>query len=417
MKISPRVVKKGVSVDFILEIKNIKYIDSIVIFSQDNYFHKESVAYKEIDSKLHFNYKMECIGEFVVQINFTYKESSTISIYCTEEELGRLRPFKGDLHMHTIFSDGNRTPIAMILSSLEKGMDFISITDHDTIEGYLEGAKKADELEIDILILPGEEVSVGRGDVSRSKGNGHILSINADGSIEELRKDKNRYKEELAKIVDNLDIEELEEGIDPFHYAKNIWTIESIASLGGISILAHPNWVYYDKKYHLHQPIYKEMLKNSKIDAIEVFGDIEGDDECNNLAYLEYLQTKNRFKYIAPIANSDAHNSDVELGERFSIIFAKELTCRAVVEAIKSGHSCAVSKRSSGKFEFIAKSEIAHYVNFLLREYYPKHQKLKSKLAKLYMDEVLNNQSFKKKIELTKERINQYERIFFNFDI
>jgi predicted metal-dependent phosphoesterase TrpH len=55
-----------------------------------------------------------------------------------------------DLHIHSTFSDGILTPHEIIDISNEKGIRFISITDHDTIESqlYLEQFRKYSNLEI-----------------------------------------------------------------------------------------------------------------------------------------------------------------------------------------------------------------------------------------------------------------------------
>ncbi len=37
---------------------------------------------------------------------------------------------KGDLHVHTTFSDGKNTPEEMVLAALRKGMDYIGFSDH-----------------------------------------------------------------------------------------------------------------------------------------------------------------------------------------------------------------------------------------------------------------------------------------------
>lgn len=37
---------------------------------------------------------------------------------------------KGDLHTHTIFSDGDNTPEEMVLSAIEKGLSYIGFSDH-----------------------------------------------------------------------------------------------------------------------------------------------------------------------------------------------------------------------------------------------------------------------------------------------
>lgn len=48
----------------------------------------------------------------------------------------------GDLHVHSCFSDGNYLPIQLIEKAVSKGLDFISITDHDTVDGVIEAKKR-----------------------------------------------------------------------------------------------------------------------------------------------------------------------------------------------------------------------------------------------------------------------------------
>ncbi|MFY7843235.1 MAG: PHP domain-containing protein [Rhabdochlamydiaceae bacterium] len=44
--------------------------------------------------------------------------------------------FKADLHTHTFYSDGKLSPSDLIARALQKGLQAICMTDHDTIEGY-----------------------------------------------------------------------------------------------------------------------------------------------------------------------------------------------------------------------------------------------------------------------------------------
>jgi len=411
VKIIPQVVEQNKKVKYILTLKSLKNIESIIVSSKNDFFHNDEVEYEIDENKIIFEYKMKMVGEFFVKVNFTYKESKSVQLYCLEKEKIDLRPLKGDLHMHTIYSDGKRTPFGMVLATLESGMDFMAITDHDNYEGSLEAIEKIKEHSIDIIALKGEEVSIGKGDTELSRGNGHMLSIGADRSIEDQRKDEKGYEQELEKIASSL--KDIDEKIDPLHYARNIWAVEHIKQAGGLAILCHPNWIYHDSKYHLHQPIYKQMLKDSKLDGVEVIGDIDKIEECNNLAYLTYLQNENSYKYLAPIANTDAHDSDHDLGMRFTVVLAKEKSNQAVIEAIENGLTCAVLKRDE-EHQFIARDEMAHYVYFLIKEYFPKCQKLQNRLAKLYMDELINGISLKGKIEITKKKLENHTQEFFS---
>jgi len=413
VKITPKVVAQNSVVNYKLSLKNTSNIESIEVLSRGDYYHKDNLDYTIKNNKILFAYSMPYIGEFIIKVNFTYKESKIVCLYCLDDEMMQLRPLKGDLHMHSIYSDGKTTPFAMAMASLGAGMDFMSVTDHDNYRGSLQAIEKVKANNIDLLVLAGEEVSVGgKKDMSIALGNGHILSIHANKSIEDQRKDTEKYEAELQDIAQALKNEDIDKNIDPTHYAKNIWVINKIKEAEGVSILAHPNWVYRDGKYHLHQAFYKEMLKSSHLDGVEVFGE-EKVKEHNNMTHLTALQTPNKHKYLAPFANSDAHDSDHEVGDRFTIVFVKEKSASSIITAIKSGLTCAIFKRENSEHQFIGKDALAQYVYFLIKEYYPKHTSLKSRLAKLYFDQLINNEKFDRKIQIVKQRLGSHTNNFW----
>lgn len=64
---------------------------------------------------------------------------------------------KVDLHTHTTFSDGTKTNKELLLMAKERGLDVISITDHDTCLQVEENLQLAKEL--GIKYIPGIELS------------------------------------------------------------------------------------------------------------------------------------------------------------------------------------------------------------------------------------------------------------------
>jgi len=210
-----------------------------------------------------------------------------------------------------------------------------------------------------------------------------------------------------------LENEQLDENIDKLHYARNIWAINKVHEAKGVAILCHPNWIYYDEKYHLHQAIYKQLLKTSKIDGVEVIGDIDKIEECNNLTYLTFLQTPNKYKKLAAIGNSDAHDSNHDLGVRYSIAFVKKRNDEGVIDAIKEARTIAVLKRSEEEYQVIAEDRLASYALFLIKEYFPRHEKLRYKVARLYIDELINGFDFRNKIEITRSKLLKHRKNFF----
>ena len=48
-----------------------------------------------------------------------------------------------DLHVHSNASDGTDTPSEIVSLAVNKGLDAIALTDHDTIDGLSEAMKAA----------------------------------------------------------------------------------------------------------------------------------------------------------------------------------------------------------------------------------------------------------------------------------
>ena len=241
MKITPSVVEQNKKTNYKITLKNTKNIESIEVFSRGDFYHRDTLDYRIENGTILFSYKMPYIGEFLIQVNFTYNKSNRglVTLYCLDSSMIKLRPLRGDLHMHSTYSDGRTTPFALVLASLDRGMDFLSVTDHDCYEGSQNAIEKVKKNNIDILMLAGEEVSVGgKKDMAIAQGNGHILSIHANKSIEDQRKDTKKYEKELQEITKSLKKEKINKNIDPKHYAKNIWVINKIKEAKGISILA-----------------------------------------------------------------------------------------------------------------------------------------------------------------------------------
>ena len=63
---------------------------------------------------------------------------------------------RGDLHCHTLYSDGDSWPQEMLLAGSEAGLDFLGVTDHNNVGHQLAYGPGGDGLPI---VLPGVEVT------------------------------------------------------------------------------------------------------------------------------------------------------------------------------------------------------------------------------------------------------------------
>jgi hypothetical protein len=67
----------------------------------------------------------------------------------------------GDLHTHTVHSDGVLTVQELAVLAVERGLDFIAVTDHNTVSHHRELPAAAGRY--GITLLPGQEVTTDRG--------------------------------------------------------------------------------------------------------------------------------------------------------------------------------------------------------------------------------------------------------------
>ena len=67
--------------------------------------------------------------------------------------------YRGDFHVHTTASDGFHSPSQVVEVARAKGLDFIAITDHNTVAAFAELAPRPD-----FVVIPGLEVTLDSGD-------------------------------------------------------------------------------------------------------------------------------------------------------------------------------------------------------------------------------------------------------------
>ncbi len=70
---------------------------------------------------------------------------------------------KADMHIHSNVSDGSASPKEIVQEAYYKGLNLISITDHDTFLGSMIAQKYGKDY--DIIIVPGAEIATDNGDV------------------------------------------------------------------------------------------------------------------------------------------------------------------------------------------------------------------------------------------------------------
>lgn len=104
---------------------------------------------------------------------------------------------KVDLHIHTSFSDGYYSPDQVIYKAKENGIDVLSITDHDNLNGIPDAVEAAKEFGIEVI--PGVEIS---SDISDREV--HILAYFVEQNNPELERYLSFFREERIKRAERI---------------------------------------------------------------------------------------------------------------------------------------------------------------------------------------------------------------------
>lgn len=150
-----------------------------------------------------------------------------------------------NLHIHTVFSDGEADAEDIVRQAKALGYKKIAIADHNTVGAYLNTGILNDD-----IILPAIEFDVWCGYVFM-----HLLGYGVDVKNAELQsfcaKSKRETEWDIVRIFSKRDIKKL---------------IEAIHNAGGIAVLAHPAccWALSMEKF-------VKKLISYGLDGLEVY--------------------------------------------------------------------------------------------------------------------------------------------------
>lgn len=131
-----------------------------------------------------------------------------------------------DLHTHSTASDGSLSPSELVEYASEKGISVLALTDHDTVLGLEEAAKKA--IEKNIIFVPGIEISI-----EWPTGEFHLLGLGIktiSKSLEALIKEQQINRLNRNKII-----------IDKMHELSIDVSLEELYSMYHTTNLGRPH--------------------------------------------------------------------------------------------------------------------------------------------------------------------------------
>ncbi|HQL10649.1 MAG TPA: PHP-associated domain-containing protein [Lentisphaeria bacterium] len=290
----------------------------------------------------------------------------TFKLYSLKPDFFALRPYKGDVHMHSKFSDGRKdeTPSHMIATCRKLGHDFAIATDHRSYAGSQEAMSTFAKLPTDMRCFPGEEV--------HSPGNGvHILSLGASAGITEWFTEKRpEYDQAVTAEKARIDAKELPEALHhPAAASVVVWN--KIRELGGIAVYCHPYW-RPDHRQYIPAALSDYLLQKGQFDAFEVLN-----GGSNDLGILHYHELRAQGRNYPGIGVTDAHAS-ANLGKAYTLIMSESLSFSDLAANIRKGNCIAVEVDPATKQQRAhGNLRLGRFATFLFTHYYPQqHDKL-----------------------------------------
>ncbi|SDT28364.1 CehA/McbA family metallohydrolase [Microlunatus soli] len=203
--------------------------------------------------------------------------------------------YRGDSHLHTVYSDGKRTPADVAALARGRSLDFMISTDHNTPASHGTWGEHAGD---DLLIITGEEVTT---------RNGHLLAlgIEPDSWIDWRFR---AVDDQLPRFVD------------------------SIHDHGGIAVAAHPYGGCIGCFWR---------FGFDHVDAVEVWN---GPWNIGNEAAVAtwdnlLVAGGSSGRWLPAIGNSDAHADPDVVGLPQTVVRAEQLGRRQILAGIAAGHS------------------------------------------------------------------------------
>jgi predicted metal-dependent phosphoesterase TrpH len=199
--------------------------------------------------------------------------------------------YRGDLHLHTVHSDGQRYPNELVAAAHAGGLDFIVSTDHNTNSANrMWPACRTGSL----LVIPGEEVTT---------RHGHWLAVglSPDAWVDW------RYAPR--------------DGVFPRFAAE-------VREAGGLVVAAHPA-----------APLPGSLWEFGfdHVDALEVWnGRWNLDDEVSLRIWQRLLREGRR---VVAVGGSDSHTHQQPVGSPQTVVHGRELSIPAIVDSLRCGRS------------------------------------------------------------------------------
>lgn len=207
--------------------------------------------------------------------------------------------YRGDLHLHSVHSDGARTVDRMVVDARGSGLDFIATSDHNTSST---GVSWHGNIPSDLLVINAEEVTT---------RHGHWLAVGLpQGEWVDWR-----YAPGDRGALDRH--------------------VQRVHSLGGLVVAAHPTTPGPGSFWEFGL---------DHVDAMEVWNGPWTLDDAANVALWHGVLCAG--KRLPGLGNSDSHATTDTIGLPHNVVHASALSTTAILTSLRQGRSYAAESAS-----------------------------------------------------------------------
>lgn len=323
------------------------------------------------DGKLRFDYAFSGEQMYSIVI-FRYENGAPVKltrlfVFSLFEDLYRLRPYKGDTHVHSEYSDGRESPAIVAANYRGAGFDFMAVTDHRQHAPSKEAIETYKNVPTGISLFEGEEVHVPTGYI-------HAINFGGKISVNDLyNADPEKADAEIRAIAASINDPDCPSPID---FAARKWIADKVRQGGGISIFVHPHWITGDV-FNVADVYTEYTFRSGVYDAFEL---LNGQSIFeNNMQTAFYAEMREKGVHIPVVGASDSHGTEHNpawFNMLYTVVFADGCGIDAIRDAIRSFRSVGVEKYSDDTPRAYGNYRYVKYALFLLREYFPLYTKL-----------------------------------------
>jgi hypothetical protein len=211
--------------------------------------------------------------------------------------------YRGDLHSHTCHSDAVWDVAGLVKNARERGLDFVTLSDHNTISGLDEMAASAAS---DLLTIGGIELTTFWG---------HALVLGLRDWVDW------RGADGQASLPETRSMDEI---------------CREVTRRNGLFIIAHP-MAQGDPECTGCHWLYAEVMPGPAR-VVEVWND-DWDSISNNEQGLKLVYTwLNQGYHLAITAGSDNHGHPGGRHYGVNVVYAQELSAAHILKAVRAGH-------------------------------------------------------------------------------